>query len=119
MLQIIYGMLAKDSGEFRMNQKNVDSMIGKVGLCPQTDILVDQLSALDHVNLACALRDEQSKQATEYLHEVRLEESAWRKPIRELSGGMKRKVSVAMALVGNPEILVLDEPTSSMDPESC
>ena len=112
-------MLPQDSGEFRLNQKNVDSMIGKVGLCPQTDILVDQLSALDHVNLACTLRDEQSKQAKDYLHNVRLEESAWRKPIRELSGGMKRKVSVAMALVGNPEILVLDEPTSSMDPESC
>jgi ABC-type multidrug transport system ATPase subunit len=119
LLQIISGMLAKDSGEFRLNQKNVDSMIGKVGLCPQTDILVDQLSALDHVNLACALCDEQIKQAKEYLHEVRLEESSWRKPIRELSGGMKRKVSVAIALVGNPEIFGLDEPTSSMDPESC
>jgi len=58
-------MLSKDSGEFRLNQKNVDSMIGKVGLCPQTDILVDQLSALDHINLACTLRDEQSKQAKE------------------------------------------------------
>ena len=80
---------------------------------------MDQLNALDHVNLACALRDEQNKQAKEYLHEVRLEESAWRKPIRELSGGMKRKVSVAIALVGNPEIIALDEPTSSMDPESC
>ena len=43
----------------------------------------------------------------------------WRKPIQELSGGMKRKVSVAMALVGNLEILVFDEPTGSMDPESC
>ena len=55
-------MLSKDSGEFRLKQQNVDSMIGKVGLCPQTDILVDQLSALDHVNLSCALRDEQTKQ---------------------------------------------------------
>ena len=112
-------MLVKNSDEFHLVQKNVDSMIGKVGLCPQTDILVDQLSALDHVDLACTLRDEQSKQAKDYLHNVRLEESAWRKPIRELSGGMKRKVSVAMALVGNQEIIVLDEPTSSMDPESC
>ena len=51
-------MLSKDSGEFRLNQKNVDCMIGKVGLCPQTDILVDQLSALDHVDLACTLRDD-------------------------------------------------------------
>ena len=119
MLHIISGMIVKDSGEFRLNQKNVDSMIGKVGLCPQTDIFVDQLSALDRVNLVCALRDEQSKKAKEYLHDVRLDENAWHKPIRELSGGMKRKVSVAMALVGNPEILVLDEPTSSMDPESC
>ena len=58
-------MLVKDSGEFHLNQKNVDSMIGKVGMCPQTDILMDELSALDHINLACALRDEQSKQATE------------------------------------------------------
>ena len=54
-------MLTKDCGEFRMNQKIFDSMIGKVGLCPQTDILLDQLSALDHVNLVCALRDEQTK----------------------------------------------------------
>ena len=82
MLHIISGMLSKDSGEFRLNQKNVDSMIGKVGLCPQTDILVDQLSALDHVNLACALRGEHVKLAQEYLRDVRLEESAWRKQIR-------------------------------------
>ena len=118
-MHIISGMIDKDSGEFRLNQKNVDSMIGKVGLCPQTDILMDQLSALDHINLAYTLHDEQSKQAKEYLHDVELEESAWCKSIRELSGGMKRKVSVAMALVGNPVIIVLDEPTSSMDPESC
>ena len=119
LLHIISGMLAKDSGDFRLNQNDVESLIGKVGLCPQTDILMDGLSALDHVKLACALRNEQLKSAEKYLCEVQLEESAWRKQIRELSGGMTRKVSVAMALVENPEIIVLDEPTSSMDPESC
>ena len=118
-MQIISGTLDKDSGSFVLNEKNVESLIGKVGMCPQTNILMEQLSALDHVNLACALRDEQSRSAEEYLRDVRLVESAWHKQIRDLSGGMKRKVSVAMALVGNPEIIVLDEPTGSMDPESC
>lgn len=97
----------------------MNNLLGKVGLCPQTDILIEELSAIDHLKLACALRNEQNRLAHEYLLDVRLDESVWYKRVRYLSGGMRRKVSVALALVGNPEIIVLDEPTNSMDPESC
>ena len=52
-------MIVKDSGKFYLEGKEIESMVGLVGLCPQTDILTEELSALDHITLVCAFRNEQ------------------------------------------------------------
>jgi len=90
-----------------------------VGVCPQFDVLFAELSALEHLRFYAALRG---------LSGAALEaEVAWlarhldlglhaSKPAGALSGGNRRKLSVAIALVGSPAVLVLDEPSTGMDP---
>jgi ABC-type multidrug transport system ATPase subunit len=86
-----------------------------VGVCPQFDVLYAELTAIEHLRLYAALR---GLQGTTLDAEV-----AWlvehldlslqaHKPAGSLSGGNRRKLSVAIALVGSPKVLVLDEPST-------
>ena len=75
----------------------------------------------EHLKIVCEIKNvDKSKMANliaETLATVMLTEHS-SKRIKELSGGMKRKVSLAMAIVSRPKVIVLDEPTSGLDVES-
>eukprot|EP00759_Apiculatamorpha_spiralis_P055716 PhF_6_TR7887/c0_g1_i5/m.11597/K05643/ABCA3; ATP-binding cassette, subfamily A (ABC1), member 3 len=90
-----------------------------LGLCPQFDALLDLLTPREHLRLYCALREvapEQVEGAVNQLLEAAgLNEHA-DAPSRGLSGGTKRKLSLAIALVGAPAVVFLDEPSAGMDP---
>ncbi len=90
-----------------------------MGVCPQFDILWDELTAEEHMILYCQIKgvpqqfiDREVKQR---LNEVELGH-VMNARIGTFSGGMKRRVSLAISGIGNPKIIFMDEPTSGMDP---
>ncbi|XP_028102330.1 ABC transporter A family member 2-like isoform X1 [Camellia sinensis] len=109
---LIYG----DSVRSSVGMSNIRRIIG---VCPQFDILWDALSGQEHLHLFASIKglppSSIESVAHESLAEVRLTESA---KIRagSYSGGMKRRLSVAIALIGDPKLIILDEPTTGMDP---
>jgi ABC-2 type transport system ATP-binding protein len=93
----------------------------RIGAALQEAALDPLLTGREHLRLQAALqaipRDERHARATELLQRVGLEEAADRK-VRGYSGGMKRRLDLAMALVHRPRVLFLDEPTTGLDVQS-
>lgn len=89
----------------------------RVGYLPQELAMYPSLSVWDFVNYVAQIKGIRDKKAVSaVLEEVEMLEFSRRK-IGQLSGGMKRRVGIAQALIGNPPILVVDEPTAGLDPE--
>ncbi|KVH98695.1 ABC transporter A family member 2-like [Cynara cardunculus var. scolymus] len=109
---LIYGHSIRSS----IGMSNIQKMIG---VCPQFDILWDALSGQEHLYLFASIKGMPPASlklvVQKSLAEVRLTEAA-RVRARSYSGGMKRRLSVAIALIGEPKLVILDEPTTGMDP---
>lgn len=89
----------------------------RIGYLPQELAMYPSLSVFDFVNYMAQLKGIHDKKAvSEVLEQVEMLEFSKRK-IKQLSGGMKRRVGIAQALIGNPQVLVVDEPTAGLDPE--
>ena len=89
----------------------------RVGYLPQELAMYPSLSVWDFVNYMAQIKGIRDKKAVSaVLEEVEMLEFSRRK-IGQISGGMKRRVGIAQALIGNPPILVVDEPTAGLDPE--
>jgi ABC-2 type transport system ATP-binding protein len=124
-VSIIAGLLSPDSGEVLIDGKQVksdtDPVKLKIGLVPQDMALYDQLSARDNLTFFAALYSiagTRAKQAIDdALHLVGLSDRAGDK-VGTFSGGMKRRLNLAGALLHDPQILLLDEPTVGVDPQS-
>lgn len=100
------------------NMKEIGSLIG---YCPQFDALLENLTAREHLELYAAI-----KGIPENMREPLIQNKLRQLNLKQYenvlagtySGGNKRKLSVAIALLGNPPIILLDEPSSGMDPEA-
>ena len=94
---------------------------GLIGVALQEAALDPLLTARDHLRLQATLqsvpKEQRDARAEELLHRVGLVEAADRK-VSGYSGGMKRRLDLALALVHSPRILFLDEPTTGLDPQS-
>ncbi|WP_075662419.1 ABC transporter ATP-binding protein/permease [Streptomyces acidiscabies] len=94
----------------------------RIGLVPQDDILHAQLTVRAALTYAAELRfpqdtakEERRARVTEVIHELGLDQRA-DQPVHSLSGGQRKRVSVALELLTKPSLLFLDEPTSGLDP---
>jgi ATP-binding cassette subfamily A (ABC1) protein 1 len=93
----------------------------KVGFCPQFDALDQLLTVKEHLELYARLRGIENKNITSVVNMVIAKMGLKKytdKQAGTLSGGNKRKLSTAIALIGDPQIIFLDEPTSGMDPKA-
>lgn len=86
------------------------------GIVPQHDRLWTELSAYEHIRLFATLKNQGSKEnITRILKKVYLEKDKFQAS-GEYSGGMKRRLSIAIASVGDAKIIYMDEPTTGIDP---
>ena len=122
---MIAGLLQPDAGEVRVDgqplTRDTDPVKRRIGLVPQDLALYDELSALANLHFFGALYGLSgaalSRAIDEALSLVDLRDRA-RDLVRTYSGGMKRRLNLAASLLHDPDILLLDEPTVGVDPQS-
>jgi ABC-type multidrug transport system ATPase subunit len=123
IIGMLTGLFPQTSGDAHVFGFSLRSKLEKIrkftGVCPQHDILWDDLTAAEHIRLFAAFKDipisKINLEVTERLDDVQLLDSA-NMLAGQYSGGMRRRLSVAISLTGNPAICFLDEPTTGMDP---
>lgn len=94
-----------------------DAVRKNIGYLPQELSMYPSLSVFDFVSYMAGLKGIRERSKVQMaLEQVDMQDFSQRK-IGQLSGGMKRRVGIAQALVGNPQILIVDEPTAGLDPE--
>jgi ABC-2 type transport system ATP-binding protein len=124
-VSMIAGLLAPDAGEVRIEGSVVrgetDPVKRRMGLVPQDLALHDELSARENLSLFGALygiRGAALRNAMERAFEIAGLTDRANDTVATFSGGMKRRLNLAAALLHDPQILLLDEPTVGVDPQS-
>ncbi|MFD0896395.1 ABC transporter ATP-binding protein [Loigolactobacillus binensis] len=123
LLKIITGLLDADAGAVTVNQLDVKKDLRKIqrlfSFSAQNSTVDDVLTGSENLVLIAKLRHIKQPQqvANDLLAQFKLTAAA-NKRVADYSGGMRRRLDLAMSLVGDPEILFLDEPTTGLDPAS-
>jgi ABC-2 type transport system ATP-binding protein len=124
-INILCGLLRSTSGQAKVGGHDVQKEAAKVkeliGVCPQETAVYSYLTGLENVdlfgNLYAMNRDKLNMRGVNLLEKMGLAEDAKRRA-GKYSGGMKRRLSLILALIQDPQIAFLDEPTVGMDPQS-
>lgn len=120
-IKILTGQVRPSSG--RASVAGIDVVADRhrlhhaIGVVFDVPTLYEEHSAHRNLTLFCDLYDEPRRRVDELLDSVGLASVA-KRPVRKLSRGMKQRVMIARALIPNPRVLFLDEPTGGLDPES-
>jgi ABC-2 type transport system ATP-binding protein len=124
-IKVLCGLLKPTSGSVQVAghdiRKEIDKVKEIIGVCPQDTATYAFLSGRENVelfgNLHTMPKGKLKKNTEELLEKMSLKEDANRR-LGKYSGGMKRRINLIIALVHDPEIAFLDEPTVAMDPQS-
>ncbi|CAH1126708.1 unnamed protein product [Ceutorhynchus assimilis] len=121
---MITGMIKKTAGKIIINGKEVQSrsdITESLGLCPQDSLFFPTLTVTEHLIFFAMLKGKSCQESKREIQDLlpKLHLSDKKNSLADkLSGGMKRKLCLGMAVIGGSKILILDEPSSGMDPES-
>jgi phospholipid/cholesterol/gamma-HCH transport system ATP-binding protein len=126
-LKLVLGLIKPDSGSILINGEDVAQLSEKemtqvrknIGMVFQDGALFDSLSVYENVGYRLFEKGvpepEIQEEVRRMLHFVNMDDSMYMMPA-ELSGGMRRRVGIARALIGNPKLILFDEPTAGLDP---
>ncbi len=124
-ISILCGQLTKDSGKVVIDgydlDKSVEGIKNELGIVFQNSVLDKPLSVKDNLENRAALYGITNEDFKERLNELcdLLElDKLLNRPVGKLSGGQRRRVDIARALLHRPKILILDEPTTGLDPQT-
>lgn len=125
LMSVLTGFYPPSSGTAVVNgydiKTSMDGVRSSLALCPQHDVLFDTLTVKEHLwffgKLKGTSSEEIGMEVQEMQESVNLVDKS-NSQTRYLSGGMKRKLSLGLALIGKSKVIMLDEPTSGMDPSA-
>ena len=125
-INILSTILKKDAGEILyfgepVNELNINKIKSKLGIVPQDLAIFEDVSAYKNLTFfgsLYGLKGEELEKATEYALEFAGLTNRKKDKPKTYSGGMKRRLNIACSIVHKPEILILDEPTVGIDPQS-
>ena len=126
-LNMLTGFLSPNGGSALVQGNDISSDMDKVykimGVCPQDNLLWEKLTARDHLLFYARLKmfrgEHLNKAVNDALRSVNLLHGGVAdKQVKKFSGGMKRRLSVAISFIGDPRVVYLDEPSTGLDPAS-
>ena len=120
LMKSILGLVKKDSGSISLygkeiNAKNQKETNKNLGSLIENPSFYDHLTAYDNLDLICDMKNIKKDNIDKVLKDVGLFTSK-NKKVRDFSLGMKQRLGIAIALIGNPTFLILDEPINGLDP---
>jgi ABC-2 type transport system ATP-binding protein len=121
-INIICNLLQADSGKITINNQPLTEATKKIiGIAPQENLLYKTLSCEENLNFFASIygldKFTRQQQVKASLEAVNLLDKA-KSPVETLSGGMQRRLNIAVALVHQPQLVILDEPTTGLDIEA-